>query len=192
MFFVSRASWLVFMGQEAHAPTGYQRPFPGKVPRSGTPPILFANGATTFDWPVPTRLSIIKAMRKVYIGLASAAMLAIFAAHAVADGFDAAKRKAQAGKDSKDNPRQGMTIALQKILRQGMSREEVVALLGPPDIAKHLPRSGMITSTNWDREATESTWSILTSSSMKAASSFAIITRRGDWGRCQCQWSVPV
>jgi hypothetical protein len=52
------------------------------------------------------------------------------------DGFDAAKWKAQENNTARNNPRQGMVRDLEKELRQGMTRDEVVALLGKPDLTE--------------------------------------------------------
>lgn len=48
--------------------------------------------------------------------------------------FDANAWKAQRGASTLDNRRNTMVAALEKTLRTGMSRDEVIALLGEPDI----------------------------------------------------------
>ena len=50
--------------------------------------------------------------------------------------FDSAKWKAERGNTSHKNPRIGMVSGVEGLLRVGMTREEVVALLGEPDDEK--------------------------------------------------------
>lgn len=57
--------------------------------------------------------------------------------HFSRDTFDAAAWRAQAGKGDQDNPRAGMAATLTtEVLKPGMPRAEVLALLGPPDFQK--------------------------------------------------------
>src|SRR5258708_38948647 len=48
-------------------------------------------------------------------------------------GFDAARWQAQRGSEARDNPRAGMVGDLERLLRPGMTRAEVAALLGMPE-----------------------------------------------------------
>lgn len=48
-------------------------------------------------------------------------------------GFDAAHWQAQRGSEARDNPRAGMVGDLERLLRPGMTRAEVEALLGMPE-----------------------------------------------------------
>jgi hypothetical protein len=50
-----------------------------------------------------------------------------------ARGFDSDKWKAQRHSGARDNPRAGMLRELEKLLRAGMTQNEVLALLGEPD-----------------------------------------------------------
>ncbi|MCL1551866.1 hypothetical protein [Xanthomonas nasturtii] len=50
--------------------------------------------------------------------------------------FDAAMWKSQRGVDFEDNKRIYMVGALKQVIHVGMRREDVIALLGPPDYTK--------------------------------------------------------
>jgi hypothetical protein len=70
------------------------------------------------------------------IGVAMAALAgaaAILAAEGTPDGFDQAGWKAQHDSTAIDNPRAGMVVAVEEHLKPGMSRDEVLALLGPAE-----------------------------------------------------------
>lgn len=73
-----------------------------------------------------------------WLALALAAALAALAAAALTQGggFDSAAWKAQHGSSARDNPRSSMVGDAMERLRPGMTRAEVVALLGPADIVE--------------------------------------------------------
>jgi hypothetical protein len=77
-------------------------------------------------------------MRKVWIGIAGAAALLVLGAGgymAVTDagGFDSDQWKAQRFSTARDNPRSHMVGQLKDVLRPGMTKPEVVELLGEPE-----------------------------------------------------------
>jgi len=76
-------------------------------------------------------------MRKAWIGIVGAAMLATFAAvvavRAYSPGFDPARWQAQRNSEAHDNPRGAMVSDLMQRLHPGMTRSEVLALLGEPE-----------------------------------------------------------
>ena len=80
--------------------------------------------------------------RRFWVGLGGALTLLTLGAGGYmatitsVDGFDAAKWKAQENNTARNNPRQGMIRDLEKELRPGMTRDEVVALLGKPDLTE--------------------------------------------------------
>ncbi|PPU68922.1 outer membrane protein assembly factor BamE [Xanthomonas pisi] len=61
-----------------------------------------------------------------------------------AQDFDATAWKSQRGVAFEDNTRIYMTEALKQVIHVGMRREDVIALLGPPDYTE----KGEITSTD--------------------------------------------
>src|SRR5262245_7422607 len=76
--------------------------------------------------------------RRTWIGLGLAGMLLALGAAGgyvanTARGFDSDKWKAQRHSGARDNPRAGMLGTLEKLLRVGMTQNEVLALLGEPD-----------------------------------------------------------
>ncbi len=74
---------------------------------------------------------------KFLISALAGAMTLGGVAMAFAGEFNAEQWKAQRGVEASENARQGMIPELEKILRAGMSREEVIALLGEPDIKEN-------------------------------------------------------
>lgn len=56
---------------------------------------------------------------------------------ALAGEFNSEQWKAQSGAGATENTRQGMISKLEEILRPGMSKDEIVALLGKPDIQEN-------------------------------------------------------
>ncbi len=68
------------------------------------------------------------------IAVALAATLALAGCAGTAPSrFDSAAWQAQRGAEPQQNRRGAMLPALQQALRPGMARDEVIALLGPPD-----------------------------------------------------------
>ncbi len=65
--------------------------------------------------------------------IAASMMLGARLDHASAGGFDAERWKAQRGLDLRDNPRQGMMREVRALLHPGLSKAEVLNLLGEPD-----------------------------------------------------------
>ncbi|MBJ7532637.1 outer membrane protein assembly factor BamE [Rhodomicrobium vannielii ATCC 17100] len=70
------------------------------------------------------------------VALAACAALAIGASMTMSKGFDPQKWKAEANNLTSRNPRIGMVSDLQKILRVGMTKAEVLSLLGEPSTKK--------------------------------------------------------
>jgi hypothetical protein len=78
------------------------------------------------------------ATRKIWIGACGAGMLLVLGAGGymtttIAGGFDSDRWKALRNSDARENPRARMLGDLKDRLRQGMTRDEVVALLGEPE-----------------------------------------------------------
>src|SRR5262245_3420837 len=75
--------------------------------------------------------------RKILIGVGGATALLALAAGGymatTAGGFDSDRWKAQRNSAARDNPRAGMLGNLKDRLRPGMTRQEVVTLLGEPE-----------------------------------------------------------
>src|SRR5262245_55284330 len=76
--------------------------------------------------------------RKVWIGACCAGVLLVlgaggYMATTVAGGFDSNRWKELRNSAARENPRAGMIGDLKERLRPGMTREEVVALLGEPE-----------------------------------------------------------
>lgn len=75
--------------------------------------------------------------RRTSIGLGLATMLLALGAGGyvatTARGFNSDKWKAQRHSGARDNPRAGMLGELKKLLRAGMTQDEVLVLLGEPD-----------------------------------------------------------
>jgi len=76
--------------------------------------------------------------RKIWIGVCGAGVLLVlgaggYMATTVAGEFDANRWKALRSSTARENPRAGMIGALKDRLRAGMTRDEVVALLGEPE-----------------------------------------------------------
>lgn len=80
--------------------------------------------------------------RNIWIGLCGAGVVLTLGAGGymatttmtTAGGFDSDKWKALRSSTERDNPRSRMLGDLKKELRQGMTRDAVVALLGEPEI----------------------------------------------------------
>lgn len=75
--------------------------------------------------------------RKLVLGLAGATVLAASVTGAkmmAAEGFDGTKWKSLQGSRARDNPRAGMVSQVEERLKAGMTRAEVVQLLGTPEI----------------------------------------------------------
>lgn len=73
-------------------------------------------------------------MRRWMIGLGALVLAAgIAVAAGAGGGFDSKAWKAESGSNAVDNPRAGMVADLEKLLRPGMARAEVEALLGQPE-----------------------------------------------------------
>jgi hypothetical protein len=73
-----------------------------------------------------SRMVMIAAVAAVAVAGGGMAMTA-------ADGFDPAKWREASGTTARDNPRSGMVSELRERLKPGMSRDEVVTLLGAPE-----------------------------------------------------------
>jgi hypothetical protein len=75
--------------------------------------------------------------RKILIGVGGATALLALAAGGymatTAGSFDSERWKAQRNSAARENPRAGMLGNLKDRLRPGMTRDEVVALLGEPE-----------------------------------------------------------
>jgi hypothetical protein len=74
-----------------------------------------------------------RSVRIILAGAATVAALGIGGNMAAAGGFDSQKWKAERGNETSKNPRVTMVGEAEKLLRVGMTREEVTALLGEPD-----------------------------------------------------------
>src|SRR5262249_51200547 len=79
------------------------------------------------------------AIRKTWIALCGAGVMLILGAGAymttlTAGDFDSDKWKALRSSTARNNPRAGMVSDLQPQLRPGMTRDEVVTLLGEPEV----------------------------------------------------------
>jgi hypothetical protein len=78
--------------------------------------------------------------RKTWIGLCGAGVALMIgaggymAATTFANSFDTSKWKALRNSKERDNPRSRMVGELKQQLRQGMTQNDVVALLGEPEI----------------------------------------------------------
>lgn len=77
-------------------------------------------------------------LNRIGPGLLLAGMLAVAggADMTLADSFDAAVWKAHRSDNSVDNPRKGMLSAVEKMLKPGMSRVEITAMLGEPEFTQ--------------------------------------------------------
>jgi hypothetical protein len=78
--------------------------------------------------------------RKTWIGLCGAGAVLVLgaggymAATTIANSFDSGKWKALRNSKERDNPRARMVGELKQQLRPGMTQDEVVTLLGEPEI----------------------------------------------------------
>jgi hypothetical protein len=78
--------------------------------------------------------------RKTWIGICGAGAVLVLGAGGymatttMVAGFDSAKWKALRSSTERENPRSRMVSKLQQELRTGMTQDEVVALLGEPEI----------------------------------------------------------
>lgn len=74
-----------------------------------------------------------RGFRILLAGAIAVASLGIGGQMVTAGGFDSQKWKAEKGNETGKNPRVTMVGEAQKLLRKGMTREEVITLLGEPD-----------------------------------------------------------